>query len=211
MRFETGIYDWLRRLLSSPADEMNRCQRSVKFGIDLARHCAGELRHDKATQMAAALTYHTLFSMLPMVVLLLITMNAFVGESDRELFKETVVQWFTRPLQADVGDAEAVGAEATDRLHDKAMQSAQDEAMQSAQIEAEVGDSTGGDMTLGQAQEAIGEKVQLVLDKLESIDLGKIGAIGLLIFIYAATGLLATIEHSFNTIFGFRPRLTHVD
>ena len=92
---------WLRRELTSPEGELGRGQRAVKYSIELGRHCAGELRHDKAGQMAAALTYHTLFSMLPTMVLILVSLKAFVSEQDREQFKEEAITWVVQTLQGE--------------------------------------------------------------------------------------------------------------
>ena len=81
---------WVRRLWSQPTHELTRWQRTVRYSVDLARHCAGELRHDKAGQMAAALTFHTLFSLLPTIVLAMVLLQVFVGDEEREQFKQLV-------------------------------------------------------------------------------------------------------------------------
>lgn len=91
--------DWLRRLRGSPKSELTRWQRAVRFSVELAIHCAGELRYDKATQMAAALTYHTLFSLLPILVLAMIAINAFIGPEQREGLKQGIVNWAIEVLQ----------------------------------------------------------------------------------------------------------------
>jgi membrane protein len=60
-----------------------RLRRSWKFLRDLVRHCVNELMHDNAEQMAAALTYRTIFSLVPILVLSLLVFNAFGGFKDK--------------------------------------------------------------------------------------------------------------------------------
>lgn len=93
------IPDWLRRLRESPKNELTRWQRAVRYAVELAVHCAREMSYDRATQVAAALTYHTLFSLLPMIVLAMIAVNAFVGPEDREALKQGIVNWAIDVLQ----------------------------------------------------------------------------------------------------------------
>jgi len=165
---------WLRRLLTRPGGEVTRWQRAVRFSIDLARHGASELRHDKATQMAAALTYYTLFSLLPTIVLAMVVLHAFVGEEDREAFKQSVVEFLFQ-------EAPEAAPEALD---------SQDAAREEAQAE------------LREVRELLAERIQETMDAMERINFGGIGIVGLLVFIYGATALLAMVERSFNSIFG---------
>jgi len=67
------------RLINQPATELNRWQRILRYSIELARHCARELGEDRATQMAAALTYRTLFSLVPVFIMALLVFRAFGG------------------------------------------------------------------------------------------------------------------------------------
>ncbi len=66
--------DYIEWLISHPVAELSRAQRFLRFAVDLTRHCSRELGEDQAGQMAAALTYRTIFSMVP---LLMISMLAF--------------------------------------------------------------------------------------------------------------------------------------
>ena len=59
---------FLKRVINSPVGELTRAQRALRFWIDLAWHCARALRHDRAGEMAAALTYRTIFSLIPLLV-----------------------------------------------------------------------------------------------------------------------------------------------
>jgi membrane protein len=75
------VRDYFKWLISRPVAELNRAQRYLRFSVDLARHCSRELGEDQAGQMAAALTYRTIFSLVP---LLMISMLAFRMFGDME-------------------------------------------------------------------------------------------------------------------------------
>ena len=69
----------IRRLLARPSNELSHAQRTLQWSLDLGQHCAHELREDRASQMAAALTYRTIFGLVPFFVLSLVVFNAFGG------------------------------------------------------------------------------------------------------------------------------------
>ena len=67
MGFFERIAANLRRLAQEPIDaELTRAQRMLRFAVDLARHGGRQLQKDRAMDMAAALTYYTIFSLVPM-------------------------------------------------------------------------------------------------------------------------------------------------
>ncbi len=69
----------LRRVVTQPLSELNRWQRAVRFGYELGRVGARQLRHDRAQQMAAALSYGTLFSLLPVLVVATLLVKGLIG------------------------------------------------------------------------------------------------------------------------------------
>ncbi len=148
--------------------------------------------------MAAALTYHTLFSLLPTLVLMLVVSSALVGEADRARFKDQAVswalEWLEAPAPSGAVQQHGEGAEPTvlEGLAEPLMPDVNEE---SALLEA------GRQAEFERAREALSENLQAILDTLESVNLSGIGVIGLLVFIYGATGLLATIEGSFNRVY----------
>ena len=77
MRQVTDLLRSVRLWLNQPVGDLNRAQRTVRFAVDLTRHCARQLQRDKAPQMAAALTYRTIFSLIPLAVLMLLVFRAF--------------------------------------------------------------------------------------------------------------------------------------
>lgn len=84
MKRLTNLAQDLRRLITSPLGELNRVQRFMRNAVDLARHCARSLARDRAPQMVAALTYRTIFSLVPTVVLAMLVFKAFVQADSTE-------------------------------------------------------------------------------------------------------------------------------
>lgn len=80
---------WLRRVVTQPLQELDRWQSAVRFAYDLGRFGARQLRQDRAQDMAAALAFHTLFGMLPVMVVMTAIVKAanmqpyFLGPLDQ--------------------------------------------------------------------------------------------------------------------------------
>lgn len=62
------VTDWVVRVVTRPRDELTLWQKRARFAYDLGRYGAKQLNEDNATQMAAALTFRTLFALFPIVV-----------------------------------------------------------------------------------------------------------------------------------------------
>ncbi|MFB3138345.1 MAG: YhjD/YihY/BrkB family envelope integrity protein, partial [Phycisphaerales bacterium] len=86
------VVDWLKRVVTQPLDELNRWQKTVRFCYDLGRYGARQLREDRAPQMAGALAFRTLFSLLPVLVVGTIVIKA-IGGFDQ--FVERIADLFT--------------------------------------------------------------------------------------------------------------------
>jgi len=74
-----SLVSWLRRVVTQPFHELNRWQRAVRFGYDLGRFGARQLKHDRAQHMAAALSFRTLFSLLPVLVVATLLVKGLIG------------------------------------------------------------------------------------------------------------------------------------
>ncbi len=73
--------EYVEWLISHPVAELNRAQRALRFAVDLSRHCSRELGEDQAGQMAAALTYRTIFSLVPLLMISMLAFRMF-GDMD---------------------------------------------------------------------------------------------------------------------------------
>ncbi len=193
MKILTDIHQRVHGLLTQPLEELSRAQRTLRYMLDFGRYCVRELRADRAGEMAAALTYHTLFSLLPTIVLMLVILQTFVGEVERESLKQTVVDF---SLQWIIPDEESNTDADVEVVVDIDPQDATPEVDTGSN---QVNDS--GEQTIEQIRENLTGHIQYWLAKLEQVSFASIGALGVLIFLLAATKLLSTIEHSFNRIF----------
>lgn len=71
-----AISHWLKRVVTQPREELDRWQTAARFGYDLGRFGARQLQNDRATQMAAALAFRTLFGLLPVLVVATVLVKA---------------------------------------------------------------------------------------------------------------------------------------
>ena len=112
MRLLGRAREYLEWLISRPVAELSRAQRYLRFSVDLARHASRELREDQAGQMAAALTYRTIFSLVP---LLMISMLAFrmLGDMEAAILRlqQAVYGFFDYDVAGGAPEAVAFKAE----------------------------------------------------------------------------------------------------
>lgn len=206
LQFFHNLLRRLRIAIAKPQVEKNRLEKSATFTFYLSRHCLHQLRTDKATQMAAALTYHTLFSLLPTLVLMLVVGRAFVGEAEIEQFKDWVVNNALRglivqeqPPPPPPGSADAGAPPPTLDTRSDTQAAPGEAPLDGATTEAR--DTGLSRQQYERARQQLRRDVQYWLDRLENINFGSIGVVGVVVFIFGATNLLGTIEGSFNDIY----------
>ena len=72
----------LNQLLSTPTAQLGKAGRFVVFQIKLWSHCARLLKLNRAGQQAAALSYHTIFGLVPLAIVTLLLFQSFPAYSD---------------------------------------------------------------------------------------------------------------------------------
>ena len=72
----------LRKLLSTPTTQLGKAGLFAVFQIKLWSHCARLLKKNRAGQQAAALSYHTLFGVVPLAIVMLLIFQSFPAYSD---------------------------------------------------------------------------------------------------------------------------------
>ncbi len=87
MNLLARLQSYLEWLITHPVAELSRAQRSLRFAVNLVRHCSRELHDNDAAQMAAALTYRTIFSLVPLLMVSLFVFRLFgdMGSATRQL------------------------------------------------------------------------------------------------------------------------------
>lgn len=190
-----NVMQQARQILHTPVEEISGWRRRARYVMEFAYHCYKETLANRATQMAAALTYYTLFSMLPTLVLMLVVMHSFLGETERDQFKETAVEWVVEIIgEPPEGYGEDNQADATGAGAD-------------GDTPADAEPSGDGDDELSRGEQweefrnNLDKHIQAILNQLEGVSFSSIGTVGILVFIYAATSLLRSIEFSFNAIY----------
>ncbi len=218
-KFIEKITLFLRRAVSSPVGELTRAQRMVRFWIDLVWHCARALRHDRAGEMAAALTYRTIFSLIPLLVTLLLVFQAFQGLEQVRTELEPVVYKFMGINDLHT-DASVLGEEPTDDNTAKSPARIASPAVPQLppDVEPKILDDTGDGKntrtndegeTFKHDPKAANQQFKFRVDEflgnlttqVASLDFGSIGVVGLVLFIWAAIDLVVTLELNFNRVF----------
>jgi membrane protein len=151
-----AYFEWL---ISHPVAELNRAQRWLRYAVDLTRHCSRELRENAAGQMAAALTYRTIFGLVPLLMVSMLAFRLF-GDMDQAArhLQHAAYSFFN--YQVDPSRPEATAFKS-----------------------------------------ALDEKILDVVKTVSSLSFETIGAIGALLLIWAAIGLLVSFEDAANTIY----------
>ncbi|MHC4460363.1 MAG: YhjD/YihY/BrkB family envelope integrity protein [Planctomycetota bacterium] len=72
----------IKKLLTTPTAQLGKTSRFLVFQIKLWSHCARLLIKNRAGQQAAALSYHTIFGIVPLTILLLLIFRLFPAYSD---------------------------------------------------------------------------------------------------------------------------------
>ena len=203
----------LRVTLTKPTAQLTRGQRSIQLSIDLARHARRLLRENSATTMAAALTYRTIFGLVPMLVMALIVFRAFGGfASSKDGLTELVYQYLDLDLAA-VATVEEGGPQDEEILEIEADPAPGDTPVPRSWLGTQVDLVLGDEEAIAQAEaleqaranaemkRRIDELVGGIAQGATSISIGSIGVVGMLLLIWAAVGLIVTVEKTFNVIF----------
>jgi len=169
--------EYVERLLNAPGDQLSRWARFLRFQIQLWRLCLRLLHFNNATAMAAALSFRTIFALVPALVLILVISSAVhVTEGDRRWLRSALdAAGFERVLVVEEASGEEPGAEPEETSQEAAA--------------APVG-RTAADVIID-----VVDRVQ------EKLTLGRIGPLGVLLLIWTTLTLLTTIEQSLNRIF----------
>lgn len=153
------LQSYLEWLVTHPVAELSRAQRFLRFAVDLVRHCSRQLRENDAAQMAAALTYRTIFGLVP---LLMVSMLAFRLFGDMETaarhLQSAAYAFFN--YEVDTGRPEAIAFKA-----------------------------------------ALDERLLDLMRSVGELSFEAIGAVGALLLIWAALGLLISLENAANRIY----------
>lgn len=196
----------VQRALSRPKEELRGAQRTLRYFVDLTRHCARELYQDRAEQMAAALSYRTIFALVPIVMLGLVIFRIFGGFEDVQTnIQSQLYGYFGVPQvsysERDVQPGERVIVEVPDPA---------DEIAEEQRAAARGADDPSGGQAVDEEEEderrqvraSIQKALSELTAKIASLDFASIGTLGVALFIYAGMALAIAVEDDFNIIYG---------
>ncbi len=165
------LREQFERLLASPRQELGRWARLLRFQIELWRYCARRLHANNVTAMSAALSFRTVFAMIPVLVLVVLMLKSVgaLEDSKRSLrrfleasgFRQiAVTQPVARPEDGPApASTPAVGVNLADQVE------------------------------------------KLVTNVEHKLTFQRIGPVGGVLLIWTALTLLTTIERALNRIF----------
>jgi membrane protein len=82
----------LKRLLSTPTTQLGKAGRLAVFQIKLWSHCARLLRINRADQEAAALSYYTIFGIVPLAIVILLLFHSLAAEDIGQNVKNLIYE-----------------------------------------------------------------------------------------------------------------------
>jgi membrane protein len=182
----------LTELLTTPTTQLGRASRFIVFQIKLWSHCARLLRFNRAGQQAAALSYRTIFGIIPLAIVMLLIFRLFPAYSDigQRLKGLVYDELQLSNIKYSIG---------SDNDANVAISDANDTILLTRPL-GDVNDvkaSESGDDNTILLTEYLDE---IVSDFFSGVHSGSVTLVSLLIVIWAATALLSTVERAFNNI-----------
>ncbi len=165
---------------AAPASALDR--RALRYGVATCRYAAEELREDRATQMAAALTYRTIFSLIPILVLSLVVFNAFGGFA-------TVGGDLQQRAYSYLGLNLVTAGQSPQQLDGLPVYTVQSpEEFQKTQTAVDV-------------KKQVDTVISALADRVQNVSFTSIGVVGLVLLIWAALRLVVSAEDCFNHVY----------
>lgn len=210
------MMSWLRKVehelkqtVMRPGTQLTRGQKFLRLCIDLARHARRELRDHSAPTMAAALTYRTIFGFVPMLVMALIVFRAFGGFADsQDGLRNVVYDLLEVQVQAleesadppEEEDGSAAAPEEPPRSYflrkiDRTLE------VNTPQVDPNADEDIQREQANAEMRQRIDQLLGGLSEGASSISIGSIGVIGMLVLIWAALGLVVTVERTFNVVY----------
>ncbi len=150
------------------------------------------LIRNNAPQMAAALSYRTIFSLIPLFVILLVVFKTFAGEEGIRLGLNKVFE-FTGLSEISIPVGRSDGGAGTQEAAPASAPSPGAPLM--GPLPAGAGDPSSESLSA-----RIEYFVNKTLDRLLKVNFGLITIVGVAVLIYAALSLLIQVEDSFNIV-----------
>ncbi|MBN2446277.1 MAG: YihY family inner membrane protein [Phycisphaerae bacterium] len=192
---------WIEDFLTRPGEQLGRGARFLRTQIELWRFCGRRLRAHNVAAMSAALSFRTIFALIPTLVLAFLVLRSFgVVEDGKRALRDFLESSGLAQIKAvhktdggatvstDLEPAATVAPETeTDNAQPNGLEPSADQPV------AELGD---GDFI------NVADQIESVVEEVEGkLTFQRIGPVGALLLIWTAMTLLTTVESSLNRIF----------
>ena len=169
----------IERLLTQPGQELGRGARFVRFQIELWRFCARRLRENNVMAMSAALSFRTIFALIPVLVLAFLVLKSVgvLADSNQSMQRLLDASGFAQIAVFQEGEAQP-------------------------ESETLSPDTAGAPTTQSTRVINVADEIQKLVGNVTSkLTFERLGPVGGALLIWTALTLLTTVERSLNRIF----------
>ena len=177
-----GLRSRIEEAFNKPTAELSRWIRFVRLQFELWRFCARRLRRNNLVAMSAALSFRTIFAMIPALILGFLILRSLGVVEDG---KQTLRKFLENSGIAQIAAFEPLG----------------DATAEPGAISSLDGDSRDKLPATGRVINVADEIEDLISQAEDKLTFERIGPIGALLMIWTAMALLITLESSLNRIF----------
>ena len=174
--------------------------------VRLLLHTWKQMQHDRANQMAAALTYRTIFSMVPTLLLALVVFRAFGGFADMQTeMRQRIFDYLNiTAIQSNAQTPHATTAEHPEPTTAESSDNAQTQSVDahaSTTSPSSTSTKPAAQTSNVELRARVDELLDGVVSQASNISFKSIGAIGFVLLIWAALALIVEVETTFNRIY----------
>ncbi len=214
MKFLHRLTEKVHRAMHLPVDQLHRWQLALRYAVGTFRLGQHQLYEDRAGQMAAALTYRTIFSLIPMFVIGLIVFNAFGGFGTvREDLQGKLYNYLG--LSISIQTDENPRDPGDDRPRANLPPPPSQAAPESPRPTPALNDPSESDAVPSgshppnpqppdqqqETKQRVDELISDLTTRVSQVSIASIGMVGIGVLIWASISLVVSLEDCFNRIF----------
>ena len=199
---------WLEEIITSPGQELNRWVKILKFQIQLSRFSFKRLHDINAMAMSAALSFRTIFALIPLLVLSLLIMSALGKVEDGKkslrqfLDNSGIGQITVTSLEKQTEDKQQQSDTKPNTTNNEQDINAETKSTNDNQSPDNIIENTDSS---DERQFNVADKIEGLVDSVQGkLTTNAVGVIGMIIMIYTALTMLIDVEKSLNRIFDAR-------
>jgi membrane protein len=191
---------WNAQALRAQMDRL-LSKRRTPATVQLFRDAAAEAQRSRLPQMAAALSYRTIFGLIPVMVVALIALKFFTTDADITDALNKAMQYSGLSSIAVSEQESGMGPfpESSDAISGKELSPGAQAAGAIHQSVIEAGPDGGHADASGPAR--LDLWIRELVARVSGINFKAIGLIGLIALIYAAISMLVEVERAFNQVY----------